>query len=136
MAREDIIMASAEEIKRLHVVKKVLEGGLKQVEASFILSLSGRQVRRLVKRVRDYGDKGIVHKSRGRPSNKRFPESFKDRAVRLYRKKYKGFGPTLASEKMQETDGIMLSDETLRKWLIESGEWIKGLEKEDTPSVA
>ena len=129
MAREDIIMATPEEIKRLHVVKKVLEGGLRQVTAAEILSLSDRQVRRLAAVVRVEGDKGIVHKSRGIPSGKRFSHDFKDRAIRLYQEKYRGFGPTLASGKMFETDNIVLSDETLRKWLIESGDWIKGRRK-------
>ena len=45
MAGKGIIMATQEELRRLHIVQKVLEGGLKQVEAAEILSLSGRQGR-------------------------------------------------------------------------------------------
>jgi hypothetical protein len=41
--------------------------------------------------------------------------------VKLYRTQYKDFGPTLATEKLFERDGIKLNDETLRMWLIESG---------------
>jgi len=33
-------MVSQEELRRLHVIQKVLEGGLKQVEGAEILSLS------------------------------------------------------------------------------------------------
>ena len=123
MAGEDIIMARQGEIRRLHVIEKVLEGILKQVEAAEILSLSGRQIRRIVKRIRREGSRGIVHRSRGRPSNRRISDKIRERVIQLYRTEYKGFGPTLASEKLQERDGIGVSDETLRGWLIEAGEW-------------
>ena len=125
MAGKGIIMATQEELRRLHIVQKVLEGGLKQVEAAEILSLSGRQVRRVVRRVRAEGDRGVAHRSRGKPSNRRFPEETKGKAIVLYRQKYKDFGPTLFSEKLFEEDGLKISDETLRMWLMEAGEWKK-----------
>jgi transposase len=123
MAGEDIIMARQGELRRLYVIEKVLEGTIKQVEAAEILSLSGRQIRRIVKRIRREGRRGIVHRSRGRPSNRRISDKIRERVIQLYRTQYKGFGPTLASEKLQERDGIGISDETLRGWLIEAGEW-------------
>lgn len=88
-----------------------------------MIGLSERQVRRLVRGVRDEGDKGVVHKARGRPSNRRISQKVKDKVVMLYTKKYHGFGPTLAAEKLQELDSIKLSDETVRKWLMEAGLW-------------
>jgi hypothetical protein len=123
MAGEDIIMIRQGELKRLHVIQKVLERVIKQVEAAEILSLSGRQIRRIVKRIRCEGDRGIVHQSRGRPSNRRTPDKVKNKVIRLYRAQYKDFGPTLASEKLSERDGIGISDETLRRWLLEAGDW-------------
>lgn len=125
MNGEDIIMLSQRELKRIHLIHKVLDGTLKQVEAAGIVLLSDRQIRRMVKRVRVEGDKGVVHKSKGKPSNRRLPKKIKDKVIRLYREKYKGFGPTLASEKLLEIDGIKISDETLRWWLIGSGDWEK-----------
>lgn len=123
MAREGIIMATQEELRRLHVIEKVLEGGLKQVEAAEILSLSSRHIRRVVKRVKKEGQRGIVHRSRGRPSNRKIADQLKDKVIKLYRGRYKDFGPTLASEKLLERDGVSISDETLRRWLIEAGDW-------------
>jgi len=125
MAGEDMIMARQGELKRLHVIQKVLERVIKQVEAAEILSLSGRQIRRIVKRIRSEGDRGIVHQSRGRPSNRRTPDKVKNKVIRLYRAQYQDFGPTLASEKLLERDGIGISDETLRRWLLETGDWKK-----------
>lgn len=125
MAGKDIIMLSQRELKRLHLIRKALEGTLKQVEAADILLLSDRQIRRIIKRVRLEGDAGITHKLRGRPSNRRLPKKIKEKAIKLYRERYKGFGPTLASEKLFEIDRIKINDETLRNWLIESGDWKK-----------
>src|SRR5512136_3015317 len=125
MAGEDIIMMHQREVKRLHVIQKVLERVIKQVEAAEILSLSGRQIGRIVKRIRREGDRGIVHQSRGRPSNRRMADKVKDKVIRLYRAQYKDFGPTLASEKLLERDGVRISDETLRGWLMETGDWKK-----------
>lgn len=123
MTGKDIIMATQEELRRLHVIEKVLEKGLKQVEAAELLSLSWRQIGRMVKRVKKEGQRGIVHRSRGRPSNRKIADQLKEKVIQLYRKSYKGFGPTLACEKLLERDGVSISDETLRVWLLESGDW-------------
>ncbi len=125
MARKDIIMLSQKELRRLGVIQKVLEGMLKQIEAADMLSLSDRQIRRLLKKVKTEGDKGIAHQSRGRASNRKISKRIRDSVIGLYREKLKGFGPTLAAEKVIEMEGIQISDETLRLWLIESGDWQK-----------
>jgi hypothetical protein len=125
MAEKDIIMLSQNELKKLHVIMKVLDGVVKQIEAAEILSLSDRQIRRLIKRVKVEGDAGIGHKSRGKASGRKLPMKIRDKVIKLYRGKYKGFGPTLAAEKLQEIEDITISDETLRLWLIESGDWKK-----------
>jgi transposase len=125
MAGKDIIMATQKELKRLYVIHRILEGAITQAEAARLTGLSERQIRRIVKRIREEGDSGITHKSRGSQSNRAKPQKLKDRLIELYRQKYMGFGPTLASEKLSEIDDIQLSDETLRKWLTEAGLWEK-----------
>jgi len=125
MAREDIIMVRQKELKRLHIIHKVIEGELAQVQAAEMISLSERQIRRIVRRIEGEGDAGIQHRSRGRQSSRKLPKKLADRLVALYKEKYKGFGPTLASEKLLEEDGIEVSKETVRSYLIAAGEWKK-----------
>lgn len=125
MAGQDIIMASQRELKRLHIIQKALEGGITKRYAAEVLRLSNRQIRRLVKRVKIEGEKGVIHRSRGRASNRRISQKLKEKVLKLYRAQYQGFGPTLASEKLGERDSIQINDETLRVWLIESGDWKK-----------
>ncbi len=125
MAEEGMMMARQRELKRLHVIEKVLEGMIKQVEAAEILSLSGRQIRRIVKRIRSEGSRGIIHRSRGKPSNRKISERTREKVINLYRSQYQDFGPTLASEKLLERNGIGINDETLRIWLLGTGDWRK-----------
>ena len=125
MAGEDILMARPNELRYLHVIRKVLDKELKQREASEILCLSSRQIRRLVKRVGAEGDKGVIHKSRGRVSNRRISEEVRDKVIERYRSEYSDFGPRLASEKLWEREQVQVHEETLRRWLLESGDWKK-----------
>ncbi len=123
MAERGIIMISQRELRRLSIIHKVIDKRLKQVDAANILCLSERHIRRVVKKVRKEGCMGIVHELRGKSSNRAIPKEKKEKAIELYKEKYRGFGPLLASEKLLEIDKVKLSDETLRKWLIEKGEW-------------
>ncbi|MBU0469878.1 MAG: hypothetical protein KJ984_00195 [Nanoarchaeota archaeon] len=115
----------------MHLIHKVLDKRLKQAKAADILQLTARQIRRMIKRVRAEGDPGIIHKLRARPSSRAIPKKIKDKAIKRYKEKYQGFGPTLATEKLFEIDKIKLSDETLRNWLIEEGEWKKARKRRE-----
>ena len=125
MAEKDIVMLRQKDLKRLHVMHKVLEGTMTQAEAADLISLTERQIRRIVKRIRQEGDKGIGHAARGKPSNRKLPKKLKNRIVRLYTTTYHDFGPTLFTEKLEEREGIVISRETARAWLMEEGLWKK-----------
>ena len=71
MTGEEILRMTSRELRRLHLVRQYLEKEISQKEGSEVLGLSGRQFRRLVRRVREEGSAGIIHRSRGRPSNRR-----------------------------------------------------------------
>jgi len=109
------------ERKRLKVISRVIARDITQEEAAKTLELSERQIGRIVKEVKANGDIGIMHKSLGRESNNKIPEFERDRILEIYQRKYNGFGPTFASEKLQERDGIKISVTTLWKWLTTKG---------------
>lgn len=114
---------SGKELRRVHVIRQVVAKQLTQKEAGALLGLTDRQIRRLQRRVKQEGDRGLVHRGRGKPSNRRIPEQRKAKALQLYAQRYGDFGPTLAAEKLAERHGLTLSDETLRRWL-----WAQGIE--------
>ena len=123
MTEKDIIIMSQKELKKLHVVRKLFDKRLKQAQAAGLLGLSIRQVRRIIKRIREEGDKGIAHRSRGKPSNRALSNALRSKVIKLYRDKYWDFGPTLANEKLFEIDKIKIGDQTLRNWLMEDKAW-------------
>jgi transposase len=116
----DIFRMSIKEAKRLTVIERIVGKQLRQVEGARLLELSTRQIRRLTGRVRKEGAKGIIHRSRGRPSNRKTAPETRERVLDLCRDVYAGFGPTLASEKLSEREGIRINAETLRLWLNEA----------------
>lgn len=121
MTGEDRITMSQMELKRLHIIRKAIDELISQIEAADILGLCVRQIQRMITRIKKEGDKGIIHKSLGKPSNNRTDEKIKTKAMTLYRTHYPDFGPTLGSEKLWERHRIKINDETLRLWLIEAG---------------
>ena len=119
---------SERELKRVAVLARVAEAGWSLVQAAERMGVSYRQAKRLWKRYRAEGARGLVHGNAGRISNRAKAKSLRRRVVALLRKKYGGkvgerFGPTLAAEHLAEEDGIELGVETLRGWMLEEGLW-------------
>ena len=72
MAERNIITMSVKELKRLHIIRKVLDKRLKGIEAAEILNLERHQITRMVKRGREEGDRGVIHRYRGKtPHNEK-----------------------------------------------------------------
>jgi hypothetical protein len=92
--------------------------------ASGLLGLSLRQARRVWKRFKAAGARGLVHGLRGRASNRRFAEAFRARVIKRHQERYPDFGPTLACEKLSE-DGLAVSPDTLVAILKERHLWVR-----------
>ena len=120
---DTLLAMSTKELSRLEVMQRLSEQRLSQKEAGEILHLSIRQIKRLLKAYRERGAVGLISKHRGRRGNDRLSEEVKRKALNLLKSKYQGFGPTLAHEKLVEKDKLKLSDESVRKLMIEEGLW-------------
>lgn len=114
---------SNKERRRLGIMVRIDAGEISLKDASNILGISYRQMKRIRVRYVRNGDAGLVHRSRGRRSNRRYSDRVKDKVSDLYIEVYKGFGPVLFSEKLLEEHGMRIDHETLRRWLISDGLW-------------
>jgi hypothetical protein len=121
MVREDRVIMSVKELRRVHVIRQTMEKTLTQVKAGTLLGLTPRHIRRLIERVAQAGDQGLAHRGRGKPSNRQISEKVQTKALTLYAQRYGDFGPTLAAEKLAERHGITISAETVRGWLLAKG---------------
>src|SRR5579864_576126 len=109
----------------LKVLHEVDRGHITQRQAAEQLKVTDRWIRVLLGRIRQKGDRAVVHGLRGRPSRRRICEKVRKGAVEIVAREYADFGPTLAAEYLARDHGIAVSRETLRQWMIQAGLWKK-----------
>jgi transposase len=119
---------SGSELRRVGVMERVAARTLRLGAAAQLLGISYRQAKRIYRRYRVEGAKGLKHRSAGRPSNRRTDLDIRERTLALVREKYGGasderFGPTLAAEHLATEDDIVVDHETLRRWMLDAGLW-------------
>src|SRR4029079_4714580 len=89
--------------------------------------------RRLVRKLRQEGDRAVVHGLRGRASNRRANSETERRAIEeLSREQCHDFGPTFAAQHVSKLLGIKVGRDTIRKWLIAAGLWQSRKRKVET----
>src|SRR5438876_11702658 len=121
MSEQEVLVLSTKDRDRLKVLHEVKGKHLTQRAAAQQLGISDRWVRKLLVRVKQEGDSGIVHRLRGRVSNRRLPESLRTQTLKLVQAKYSDFGPNLACEYLAKEHEVEVSKETLRQGLIGAG---------------
>ncbi len=119
---------SARELTRVGILARVKAGTLTVRSAAELLHVGYRQAKRLVRRYRAKGAKGLRHGGAGRRSNHARPAAERTRILALVRHKYSGpiderFGPTLAAEHLASEDGVVVHHDTLRRWMLATGLW-------------
>jgi transposase len=120
----DLFSMSGHELRRIEVLSEVLAKRRTEISAAAILGLSTRQIRRLVVAYRVGGGGAMIHKARGRTSNNQLIAGIREYVIELVRSRYADFGPSLAAEVLLTKDGVKVSRETLRKWMVEEGLWL------------
>jgi len=109
---------------RLVVLKKAFKKLIKHSQAAQELNLSARQVRRLLRGLKEEGDKVVVHGLRGRSSNRKISQAEREKIVGILRQEiYRGFGPTLASEYLAKKHSVVIGREALRQIMMGAGLW-------------
>jgi len=131
---KDVMRMSMREIDRFRIIQGVIERDLTQFKAAEVLGITDRHVRRLTKKVKDEGAKGIIHKSRDSASPHRMSKGLEERITGIIKDKYRGFGPTLASEKLLEREGIEVSKEKLRQIMMVHGLWQRKRRRKESHS--
>ena len=116
------IALSQRERDRLRVLHEIRQKQITQREAASRLKISDRHIRRLLVDLGKRGDRALIHGLRGRPSNRRLAAGWARKILRRVRERYADFGPTLAAEHLAQ-EGLLVSRETLRKWMVAASLW-------------
>lgn len=119
------ILMSKAEIKQIEIIEKLKRKEITRATAAELLGKSVRSVCRKLARYNESGAEGLVHRSRGRQSNRKTAAAVCARVTALASSKYAGYGPTFMAEKLQENEHITLNRETVRLMLIKNGQWQK-----------
>jgi transposase len=117
------LLMGKKELARSHLMERVKTGDMTLKNAAIHLGVSYRQAKRIHKRYCQEGAAGLLHKNQGKASNNRIASEQREAAIQAYKQRYHDFGPTFASEKLAEHEGIIVSAETLRQWLLSENLW-------------
>src|SRR5579863_717364 len=118
---------SQAERDRLDALKRAKKKLITQQQAAQEIGVTERQMRRLLRKLRQKGDRAVIHELRGRASNRKLPAEMEQRAMTILSDPvYRGFGPTLAAEYLHKRHRLTVSKETLRQWMTKAGLWRAG----------
>jgi transposase len=118
---EGMVTLSSKEQNRLGVIGKLEQGELVGRQASALLGISLRQMRRLLAGYRKKGLLALAHGNRGRTPANATSASLKDRVISLANGRYIGFNQQHFTEMLAEQEGIFLSRSSVRSILLKSG---------------
>lgn len=118
-----LLAMSKKEIDRHEVISRVIRKEITAQKAGELVGLCKRQIKRLKKRVKKNGAKGLIHGNRGKPGNRRIPDAQVKKIITLLKEKYPDFGPTFASEKLSENHSLSYDPKTIRSLQITEGLW-------------
>jgi len=108
---------SQRELQRVKVIENAVQGRITVQEASGLLQLSLRQVKRLKARYESDQVDWVRHGNRGRPKPWAIGGAVKKRIIELAQGKYVGFNDSHLTEKLMEVEKIWVSRETVRRLL-------------------
>jgi hypothetical protein len=120
---EDIITMTRRELERYQVIERTVKREITQAKTGELLELSERHIRRLVKRVRLKGLRGLMHGNRGRPSPRKMSPELVERIASIIAERYPDFTPLHATEKLWERHKVRVSREKVRRIMMGKGLW-------------
>jgi hypothetical protein len=102
------------ELEAYRIINRLIEKQINGTIAAKLLGLSVRQTKRLKARVLKEGAQGILHRNRGKESNRKIKSAILEKAKKILKENYSDFGPTFATEKLEEIHKIKMSVESMR----------------------
>jgi transposase len=121
------VTMSERDPQRIEVLTDVLAGRQTVAAAATVLAVSERQLYRLLAKYEDGGGSVLIHRARGRTSNRTLNAGIRKYAIELVRTRYADFGPILATEILLEKHDLRVGRETLRRWMVADGLWLSRL---------
>ncbi len=116
---------TAKDLARQDILQRLSENKINTREASVMLHLSMRQTIRLKRKMEKKDPSLLLHKGRGKPSNRRVNADEEELITSLVKEKYLDFSPTFTAEKLREQHNITRDPRTIHRILVEANLWKK-----------
>lgn len=107
--------------QRHQIVQTAMDGHITNKQAAAALGLSVRQLQRLKGKVRRDGPVGVRHGNQGRPPHNKLPQVLRQKILDLAATTYAQYNFSHMADALPEEEGIVVSDETLRRLLRPAG---------------
>lgn len=92
------------EEKKFKTIKRMMEGELTRKEAAYELQLCLKQIDRLKNIYQIEGEKGFIHKNRGKPSNKKIDKEVIEELEQLYLNEYYDYNFVAFYDELNENE--------------------------------
>jgi transposase len=112
-----------EDREKIRLISAAAKKQIPQKSVAASLCVSERQVRRLVATYRHSGPHKLLQQNRGRSPHNKISEETRGKVAELYKECKPKFGPLMFSELLEESYGIRLSSESVRRILSSAGLW-------------
>jgi hypothetical protein len=107
------------------ILQAAIDGHSTNQQAAQALDLSIRQVQRLKAKIRALGPPGVRHGNAGRSPHNKVGPVLKDWILQAAKDIYHDYNFSHLADALYDDHGIVLSDETLRRWLRPGGHGAK-----------
>ena len=118
---KEMVTLTKKEQRRLMVLNGVEMGRITTREASEVLGLSLRHVRRILAAYRREGAAALAHGNRGRKPHNALDDGLQRRVLELAQSTYAGCNTQHFTELLAERDGIAVSRSAVRLILLRAG---------------
>jgi transposase len=108
-------------LHRIHVVRLTIEGRESVERGAKLLGISPRQMKRLRRKMKKRGVKGLVHGNRGKQPWNKTASAKIEKVIKWVRGKYQGLNDTHLTEKLKEKEKISISRSAVRRILRQAG---------------
>lgn len=115
------VLLRMNELKKYKVIKELVDHGGNKNRAAITLSISRRQVDRLIIIYKEKGKSGFVHGNRGRIPTKALDKSISENIILLYETKYQGFNFSHFKDMLEEYENIYVSYNFIYNHLSKAG---------------
>jgi transposase len=111
------MLLTKEEKNRIEIIQAVIGGKLDVEDAATLLSLSVRQIYRLIARADEGGITSILHANKGRVASNKIADQLWERILLLVKHRYQGINDRHLQEILKREHSIEVGRESLRKRL-------------------